>query len=182
MRKLFAFALSFSILFALTGCNDAPNTDMLDTPGIDTSETPDSPKASKLNTIPFHDGQLYAVAYLGYEEIEGLSFYVENYLDNENLPVHYISEGEYYLVIPRYTDMEMRLYRNDIETTERILVYEEAESRPFIVQCNVSDIFSDATIFLTYQTETAEFSPYISLEDGNVEVGEYGLDITHAIQ
>ena len=68
-----------------------------------------------------------------------------------------------------------------IETTERILVYEEAESRPFIIQCNVSDIFSDATICLTYQTETVEFSPYISLADGNVEAGDRGLDITASL-
>lgn len=182
MKKLFAFLLAFLLLFTMIGCSDGPNTDVPNTPGAGTTETPDLPETSKLDTIPFIDGQLYAVAYLGYEEIEGLSFYVENYLDNENLPIHYISEGEYYLVIPRYTDMEMRLYRNEIETTERILIYEEAESRPFIVQCNVGDIFSDATICLTYQTETAEFSPYISLKDGSVEVGEYGLDITHMIQ
>ena len=78
--------------------------------------------------------------------------------------------------------MAMRLYRNDMETAERILLYEEAVSRPFIIQCNISDIFADAVICLTYQTETVEFSPYISLEDGGVEAGEYGLDITHTNQ
>lgn len=176
MKKLFAFVISFALLFVMIGCSDTSNTVM-----PDASETADLPKTSKLDDIPFSDGQLYAVAYLGYEEIEGLSFYAENYLDNENLPVHYISQGEYYLVIPRYTDMAMRLYRNDIETTERILVYEEAESRPFIIQCNVSDIFSDATICLTSQTETVEFSPYISLADGNVEAGDRGLDITASL-
>jgi len=50
--------------------------------------------------------------------------------------------------------------------------------RPFILQCNVSDIFTDATICLTRETETVEFSPYISLEDGSVQVGDRGVDIT----
>lgn len=174
MKKLLAFLLAFLLLLTMIGCSNGPNTEM--------PNTPDLPETSKLDAIPFDAGQFYGVAYLGYEEIEDLTFYVENYLDNENLPIHYISNGEFYLVIPRYADMAMRLYRNDNETAERILVYEEAVSRPFIIQCNISDIFADAIICLTYQTETAEFSPYISLEDGSVEVGEYGLDITHTIQ
>lgn len=179
MKKLLVFVLAFLLLFTMIGCSDGPNADMPDMPDAVTSETPNLPKASKLDAIPFGDGQLYGVAYLGYEEMPALTFYIENYLDDENLPIHYISNGEFYLVIPRYADMAMRLYRNDNETTERILVYEEAESRPFVIQCNASDIFADATISLTYQTETIEFSPYISLVDGSIEVGEQGLDITH---
>lgn len=156
-------------------------------PGADVGEA-DSPvetdvaEASKLDAIPFEEGQLYGVAYLGYEEIEDLSFYAERYLDDENPPIHFLSEGEYYLVIPRYADMEMRLYRNDVETQQRTLVYEDTKSRPFLVQCNVSDIFPDATICLTWQGEAVEFSPYISLMDGSVEPGERGLDLTRPQQ
>ena len=179
MKKLLVYVLAFFLLFIMIGCTNGPNIDMLDVPDEGTSETPNLPKASKLDAIPFCNGQLYGVAYLGYEEMPALKFYVENYLDGENLPIHYISNGEFYLVIPRYADMAIRLYRNDNETTERILVYEEAESRPFVIQCNASDIFADATISLTYQTETIEFSPHISLVDGSIEVGEHGLDITH---
>lgn len=174
MKKTLAFLLTFLLLLTMIGCSDGPNTDLSNTPGL--------PETSKLDSIPFDAGQFYGVAYLGYEEIENLTFYIENYLDNEHLPIHYISNGEFYLIVPRYADMTMRLYRNDHETAERILVYEDAESRPFIIQCNVSDIFLDAAICLTYQTKSIEFSPYISLEDGNVEVGEYGLDITYTPQ
>ena len=129
-------------------------------------------------SIPFQEDQLYAVAYLGYGEINDLAFYTENYLDDVNLPVHYLSKGDYYLIIPRYADMEVRLYRNDIETMGTTLIYEEMACRPFILQCNISDIFTDATICLTRETETVEFSPYISLEDGSVQVGDRGVDIT----
>ena len=187
MKKYVTLAAALLCLLALAGCNDSTKTDVLNTSdvgtsNVDTSDVLDAPKVSKLDNIPFGEDQLYAVAYLGYEGIEDLSYYTENYLDNENLPIHYISKGEYYLIIPRYADMAVRLYRNDMETTESILVYEEMENRPFIIQCNESDIFSDTMIRLSAQTETVEFSPYISLMDGSVEVGDRGLDITHDAQ
>lgn len=133
---------------------------------------------SKRDTIPFAANQLYAVAYLGYEEIEDLTFYKEQYLDDESMPIHYFSNGEYYLIIPRFDDMGVRLYRNDFETMDKALVYESVDCQPFIVQCNISDIFSDVTVELTYQGETVEFSPYISLKDGSVVAGDRGLNIT----
>lgn len=182
MKKTLVFLLTLLLMLTLIGCSDGPNTDMPNTPDAQAPEPPDLSEATKLDAIPFDDWQLYGVAYLGYEEMEDLTFYVENYLDHENLPIHYISSGEFYLIIPRYANMAMRLYRNDHESAERILVYEDAVSRPFIIQCNISDIFADAVICLTYQTETAEFSPYISLADGSVVVGEYGLDITNPLQ
>lgn len=182
MKKLIALAAVLLCLLALAGCGGTPNTDTPNTSEADTSEATDVPSVSKLEAISFQDGQLYAVAYLGYEEIEDLAFYVEHYLDDEHPPVHYLSWGEYYLVIPRYPDMALQLYWNDIETMQKALRYEELESRPFILQCNASDIFADATICLTRQGETVEFSPHISLVDGAVEVGERGLDITHKQQ
>jgi len=145
----------------LTGCSDASVKEI-----------------SKDTNIPFGENQLYAVAYLGYEEIDDLTFYKEQYLDEESLPVHYFSNGEYYLIIPRFGDMSVRLYRNDLETSGKALIYECNECQPFIVQCNISDIFSDVTVELVYQGETVEFSPYISLMDGSVVVGDRGINIT----
>lgn len=162
MRKCIAAVAALLCLLSLAGCGAAP----------------EEPAPSKLDAIPFQEGQLYALAYLGYDEINDLSFYIENYLDSEDLPVHYLSKGDYYLVIPRYPDMEVRLYQNDFETADRSLFYEEKGCRPFIIQCNVSDIFPDATICLSYQGETAEFSPCISLADGSVLAGERGLELT----
>ena len=133
---------------------------------------------SKRNNIPFEDNQLYAVAYLGYITIEDMDYYLENYLDEEEIPQYYFSGEEYYLIIPRYGDMEVRLYRNDLATMGKTLEQECEAGKPFIVQCNVSDIFPDVTVELTYNGETVEFSPYISLKDGSVQVGEEGFDIT----
>lgn len=132
---------------------------------------------SKQDDIPFTEGQLYAAAYLGYQQPDGLDYYVQQYLDNDLLPVHYLSSGDYYLIIPRYPGMELSLYRNDFDTSEPVLIYQDPNCQPFLLQCNASDIFADATIRLTWQEETAEFSPFLSLEDGSVEIGTLGLDL-----
>ena len=167
MRRniLLIAALLFCTLLA--GCASSPS-----------GSAPIPPRASKRDNIPFAEDQFYAVAHLGYQEIENLEFYAEQYLDSNELPVHYFSDGDYYLVIPRYTEMKLSLYRNDIVTSSSALVYEEPDCRPFILQCNVSDIFPDAAIQLTYAGETVEFSPFISLKDGSVDVGERGLLLT----
>jgi len=133
---------------------------------------------SKRSNIPFAEDQLYAVAYLGYGYIENMDFYLENYLDEEEVPNYYFSGDEFYLIIPRYEEMEVRLYRNDLATMGKALEQECEAGKPFIVQCNVSDIFPDVTVELTYNGETVEFSPYISLKDGSVQVGDRGFNIT----
>jgi hypothetical protein len=74
--------------------------------------------------------------------------------------------------------MELSLYQNDLETMQSTLIYRDPDCQPFLLQCNVSDIFPDATIRLSYQGESMEFSPFLSLRDGALEIGERGLDIT----
>ena len=118
------------------------------------------------------------MAHLGYLEAEHLDFYAQRYLDSDALPVHYFSQGDFYLIIPRYSGMDLALYRNDITTGRADLVYQEPDCGPFLIQCNVSDIFPDAAIQLTYEGETVEFSPFLSLKDGSVQVGDRGLNLT----
>ena len=132
----------------------------------------------KRAAIPFEAGQLYAAAYLGYQTADGLDYYAERYLDGGPLPVHYVSDGDYYLVIPRYDGMSLSLYVNDLETSLGTLRFQDPNCGPFIVQCNASDIFTDVTIYLEYNGATAEFSPFISLKDGTLTLGEGGLDLT----
>ena len=130
------------------------------------------------DNIPFAQGQLYAVAHLGYQQMDSLPRYVQTYLEGSQPPVYRISDGDYYLIIPRYTGMELSLYRIDTTTSQYSLVRREADCQPFVLQCNASDLLCDAAIRLTYQGQSVEFSPYISLKDGSVVVGEYGLDLT----
>lgn len=159
MKRAFFYFPLLLCLFLLGGCG-----------GVE--------EVSKRDNIPFQEGQLYAAAYLGYQQIDDLDYYLERYLDDGELPVHYLSGGDFYLVIPRYDGMALALSRSDIETLQSTLIYEDPDCRPFLLQCNASDIFADAVIRLTYQDESVEFSPFLSLKDGSVEIGAGGLDLT----
>ena len=159
MERVFFYFPLLLCLFLLGGCG-----------GVE--------EVSKRDNIPFQEGQLYAAAYLGYQQIDDLDYYLERYLDDGELPVHYLSGGDFYLVIPRYDGMALALSRSDIETLQSTLIYEDPDCRPFLLQCNASDIFADAVIRLTYQDESVEFSPFLSLKDGSVDIGARGLDLT----
>lgn len=159
MKRAFFYFPLLLCLFLLGGCG-----------GVE--------EVSKRDNIPFQEGQLYAAAYLGYQQIDDLDYYLERYLDDGELPVHYLSGGDFYLVIPRYDGMALALSRSDIEALQSTLIYEDPDCRPFLLQCNASDIFADAVIRLTYQDESVEFSPFLSLKDGSVDIGARGLDLT----
>ena len=139
-----------------------------------TDATPDIAPVSKRDAIPFEAGQLYAAVYLGYQAIEDWDYYAERYLDSDKLPVHYVSDGDYYLVIPRYDGMSLSLYVNDVETGLGTLRFQDLDCGPFVIQCNASDIFADVIVLLEYNGETAEFSPFLSLKDGTLMIGERG--------
>ena len=64
MKKHTAWIAALLCLLALTGCRAAPDS---------------GSEGSKTASIPFQEDQLYAVAYLGYGEINDLAFYTENY-------------------------------------------------------------------------------------------------------
>ena len=167
MKKTVLYLLVFMLCIGLlAGCQSGKDNDS------------SKNNTGKQDSIPFEDGQYYAVAYLGYQQIEDLDYYTKNYLDSDKIPVHYISSGEYYLVIPRYSEMELKLYKNDFDTSQPALIYEDPDCEPFIIQCNASDIFADATVKLSYKDDNIEFSPYISLENGSVYIGQMGLNIT----
>ena len=167
---------------------NAENTDGQDgTPSLsneaDTGGGESTPQnTDKTESIPFSEDQMYAVAHLGYQQINDLGRYMEKYLSDREPPVHYISGGDYYLVIPRYSGMELKMYVNDIETSQQTLIFENPDCEPFIIQCNASDIFADVTIQLDHEGDSAEFSPFISLMDGHLDIGSRGIDITESGQ
>lgn len=194
MKNRTMIAVLLFIILVLSGCGQSgdttsptpgstPNIISPDTPDPalgDAGTAPDTSAISKRDTIPFDAGQLYAAAYLGYQTIEGLDYYADRYLDSAELPIHYVSDGDYYLVIPRYDSTSLSLYVNDIETSLSTLRFFDPDCGPFIIQCNTSDIFTDITARLGYNGETAEFSPFISLKDGELMIGEGGLDLTRS--
>ena len=114
MKKLMIVAVMLSGLLVFSGCStqsgnmtglasdSTPNITSSITPNPAPDHTdaiPDITPASKRDAIPFEAGQLYAVAYLGYQTADGLGYYAQRYLDSDKLPVHYVSDGDYYLVM-----------------------------------------------------------------------------------
>ena len=195
MKKQIIAAVLLSAVLALSGCGQRGgigSTVLGDTPEVTapatpdaapsgTNAVPDTAPVSKRDAIPFEEGQLYAAAYLGYQTIDDLSYYAERYLDSGDVPIHYVSDGDYYLVIPRYDGTSLSLYVEDIETSASTLRFYDPDCGTFIVQCNVSDIFTDITARFSYNGEAAEFSPFISLKDGTLMIGERGLNLTKPV-
>lgn len=162
----------------LAGCGTAAQTpDATPTPAQEAAATP-TPTPDPLSTLPYTDGQLYAAAYLGYQAPTDLDFFQQTYFGGRELPVHHISDGDFYLIIPRDPNATVRLYKNDMVTDSKTLFYEQTNGDAFVIGCNVSDIFPDVTVSITSGGETVDFSPYISLKDGSVQVGARGLNIT----
>ena len=174
----------------LAGCGTAAQTpDATPTPAQEAAATP---TPDPLSTLPYTDGQLYAAAYLGYQAPTDLDFFQQTYFGGRELPVHHISDGDFYLIIPRDPNATVRLYKNDMVTDSKTLFYEQTNGDAFVIGCNVSDIFPDVTVEITASDgekvsfsveitsggETVDFSPYISLKDGSVQVGARGLNIT----
>ena len=65
---------------------ELPNTEGESSVPLEEEPEPEPP--SRRDSIPFTGDQLYAAAYLGFEEMEDLSYYTQRYLDSGDLPVH----------------------------------------------------------------------------------------------
>ena len=142
MKRFFPGA-ALLLTLALTACSPSPDAE-----------------ASRAAELPYTEGQLYAAAWLGWQDTGDLSRYADLCPGIEEAPVLHLSDGEYWL------------------TSEARLVYSDPDCEALILQCNISDIFPDAEIRLRCEEGEAEFSPYISLRDGSVVLGPEGLDLT----
>lgn len=185
MKKMTTFLgslLMCGVLLAGCGAGDPAGDEEQLNSEVQSSEQMDEMVGSdeqltKMDAIPFGEGQFYAVALLGYQDMSSFEDYAALYLDDPEIPIHYISDGSYYLVIPR-EPMDLQICRNDMETGESTLVFYDPVCEPFIVQCNVSDIFADTTIVLSNSEISEEFSPFISLENGEVQMNAGGVLLT----
>lgn len=126
--------------------------------------------------ITFNDNEIYAVGYLGYNNYN-YNVYSDKYL-TDDYAIFDKSGDEVYLIVPRYENMVFNLYDNDITTGELTLSYTTNSSEPFFIICNPSDLYSNIVIEFIYNDVEYKFSPYISLKDGELLIGEFGKDIT----
>ena len=122
-------------------------------------------------TIVWEEDNIAAMAFLGYGEyLFALGTYTA---DTAPIPVYEIEGDEYYLLVPKDKDTQIKIYENDFNTMEKgKLLFDIETASPFVLKCNVSDIFSNVVIELVSPTKTIEFSPFLSLMDGSVVVPE----------
>jgi len=139
------------------------------------------------SVIDWQDGELCAVAFLGY---------AGTLHDADMYPVYDAFEAQYpgltaennctwfqtvgqevYLIIPRYSDtlLTVTIFSEDGEESKFL------QAAPLFLQCNESDIMGNSRITLEHQGTTCSFSPRISLDDSRLLLPEDGTvrDITN---
>lgn len=127
--------------------------------------------------LKFEDNdQLLAIFYLGGLENEyDFSIVNKYYSDKEIEEFEKIElEGEEcYLIVPRYGQyitISSLTMTDDSGTLEKII---SKTSTPFLLKCNISDIFSNVEIKFNYEGKEYVYSPYISLKDGSVVTEDF---------
>lgn len=153
------------------------DTEAIDKGKVDKSNEPEA----ICKNINFRDTDMFALAYLGYRDSSSITYYEEKYLNTDNIDTIDISSEEHYLIIPREPNMKVEVYKESMEADPELIKKFDV-AKPFIVCCNISDIFPDCKIVITSSdgNKSIEFSPYISLKDGSVQIGDNGIDITKA--
>ena len=84
MKRFFPGA-ALLLTLALTACSPSPDAE-----------------ASGAAELPYAEGQLYAAAWLGWQDTGDLSRYADLCPGIEEAPVLHLSDGEYWLILPRY--------------------------------------------------------------------------------
>lgn len=116
----------------------------------------------------------YAIEYLGYNVD-----LVEDFVPDD-LPLFSTGGDEYYKITPRYTQMAVEIYQLVLDETaedftRRELIYSSRSATPFYIKGNQSDIFPNICVVLTTpEGERVEITPYVSLKDGSIVVGDEG--------
>lgn len=90
MKRFFPGA-ALLLTLALTACSPSPDVE-----------------ASGAAELPYTEGQLYAAAWLGWQDTGDLSRYADLCPEIEEAPVLHLSDGEYWLILPRYRALRWR--------------------------------------------------------------------------
>ncbi len=135
--------------------------------------------------VQWHDGDLVAVALLGYHQdttnarfTQTYKYYQDTYKLNKDITFVNLEGDEYYLVIPRdnNTKVEVREYSYDIfanglEEDSGKLLKEFENGEPFILKCNISDVLPNVILIINNnEGKEIAYSPSISGMDGSLVV------------
>lgn len=192
MKKL-SLILALALLATFSGCanpdhhvgialpDDRP-------PEASASESGDSSEAKTPDTyVSWSDDSLCAIRYLGYDygakspkELEEWATLTEEYPFLDELAENYyanIGGGEFYLIIPRDPKSDVFVYGMEFRETVEITGCLYVSRGAFIINCNLSDIYSNAKTVINVNDQLCEFSQWISLKDGSVSTDNPNVQI-----
>lgn len=140
------------------------------------------------DSIPWAEGDLYAVFHLGYNYSDAWQQAAADTLTAWDLPAadtYTLGGDEVYLVMPRYQGTSFTLYENVMVEGDSEVIFEQGQllqlhqtDAPFLMLCNPSDLWSNVVVQVIADDQTAIFSPSTSLMDGTLNALDCGLDMT----
>lgn len=182
--SLVAVLLIISLMIVSTGCQSVKQP----------AENPADASAADGNTDIFgifkytpcdNDSDAVALAYLGYdiapedlnakiaEKLTGITAEEFSHIRQVEL------EGdEYYLIVPRYADSTVSVFKSDIEADyDKNAPISSTSGEAIVLKCNSSDIITNSVVEVSYtddggNSRSIVFSPSLSLKDGEISDNE----------
>lgn len=79
-----------------------------------------------------------------------------------------------FLIIPRYKNIEIEIYKQELKEDGKMKeTLVKKVNEPFYLECNISDLYSNAVIKIKYKNKTYNYSPYYSLKDGSLMLEDF---------
>jgi len=142
-----------------------------------TDEPPKVPEITEAQGYPWSDGELYALAFLGYHPVDSTSndwasadfFQTHPALGSAALgdAVFHIGD-EYFYLLPRYSDATIRIEEIDTAGNTIGLLW-EGEGMPIVFGANVSDLYPNTCVTIFCAAGSQKLFPRGMLSDSAVE-------------
>ena len=209
-RKLLAVLLALAMLTALSACSlDGVGSSSDDDTTVSGEWNPAVPQRSVLR----EEGSPCGVVYFLYDGIYDVynhditsdrqyfmdiiqkSGYMEEFDFLDSVPDEYwastASGCDFYLIIPADENSKVEVNTLELANDDEVVsfntvetIYQQDNGAPFLLKCNVSDIFPECRIVITDSSgDVFEWSPMISMRDGSIfttgEDGRKAHDFTH---
>jgi len=183
MKSILSLLIIFILIFTFSGCREDPSI---------SDVSSESSSSQEINL----DSKIIGIISLGY--YEDYNQYIQDIKSSPYLSEYdflsklseevFISASdgtETFAIIPPDSTASVcvckLIYDEGLNNTQNgDIVYNSSQAKPIIVKCNLSDIFPDTNIIITYKDGTVtEFSLKCSMKDGKIEITS---ESSHLIQ
>ncbi len=86
---------------------------------------------------------------------------------------------ELYVIYPLLNNSKINIYKAELDDESNLVKKDliVSTNKPFILNCNISDIIPNTILEIEYNNKKYEYSPSISLKDGSISVLDYVWEI-----